>query len=107
MTYMKPDDVQAEYWQGLITRREIQPVLDQISGVVRELISSVHGTETQEGLITVIAKLDATLAFVMDRMGVTPGEFQAYLVDKTKEFITAQEAARATAEAPAPMVTLE
>ena len=111
------DEVQAAYWQGSITRIEAQKVFDQFGSVIKELLIDVHGTtETappRDGLITLIAKLDMTLAFLADKLGVTPAEFNAYMQRKVDEFKAIQDAAATAAGVvaepvePSKVITLE
>jgi energy-converting hydrogenase A subunit M len=97
----KPEDAGAAYWNGPITRKEVQEVLDVHANIIQALLRDVHGsTETgQDGLIAIIAKLDMTLAFVMDRLGVSPEEFQKYINAKMEEFLAIQAKAKEAAEA--------
>lgn len=114
---LKVDEQQAAYWNGFLTRKEFQANVDPISNVTKMLIEDIHGNSgqdekgqqvkpTQEGLISMLAKMDITIAFLMDKLGVTTEEFQVYMNQKMADFIAAQEAAKATAEAPAPGPTL-
>jgi energy-converting hydrogenase A subunit M len=97
---MKPDTAQANYWNGPITRKEVQEVLDVHASMIQSLLRDVHGsTETgQDGLIGIIAKLDCTIAFLMDRAGISPAEFQTYLNAKMEEFNRIQAKAKEAAK---------
>lgn len=111
----QPDVNAAIYWTGPVTRRELQDVLDEITPVIKELVGNVHGSvgtpdaPPQQGLIMMIAKLDMTLGFLMDRLAIPVTEFQTYIDAKTVEYKALQEAAKQQAEVTeiAPKVTLD
>ena len=114
------------YWQGAVTRGELQTQLDHINPLILELIRSVHGDngadqvegsptagqivrQPVEGVMGIIAKLDCMVSFLMDKAGVSPADFQNYLDNQMKAFAAAQEKAKEAALAtttPAPTVTL-
>jgi hypothetical protein len=91
------DTAQAIYWNSHPTRDELQKAIEPISQALLSLLEDVHGnTDTKRpGLIEIIAKLDVTIAFIMDRLGVTPEEFQIYLNRKMAEFQALQAQAQA------------
>lgn len=95
-------DGNAAYWTGPITRREVQDALDTHANCIKALLGDVHGNQQtgQEGIVALIAKLDCSIAFLYDRLGIKPADFQAYLDSKMAEFAKVQEAAKTAAEAP-------
>jgi len=88
-------DYAAQYWLKPPSRRELQKALDEYTAVLVQL---------QERQI----KLDLTISYLADKIGVTPAEFQSYMQQKMEEFVAAQEASKVQAETPAetPRVTL-
>ena len=74
-------DRTAKYWEGPISRKEIQPIFDQY-------------TEALNGLAETVAKLNVTISYLADKLGVTPEDFSAYLTAKQAEFQALQEAAK-------------
>lgn len=117
---MAAGNIQAEYWNGSVSRKELQTALDPIATALGGLLGDVHGkaaTDGQpfrDGLITMIAKLDITIGFLIDKLGVTPEEFQAVHNQKMAEFAALQLEAQAKAAAEEPvdpggprLVTLE
>lgn len=102
----QPDAIQARYWEGALSRREAQKVFDQQGNLLIQLVKDIHGDNgvddtghqvrpPQDGLIALIAKLDMTLAFVMEKLGVKPAEFQEFMQAKMDEFLKLQAAAKA------------
>ncbi|MFZ1973854.1 MAG: hypothetical protein WAU89_13470 [Candidatus Acidiferrales bacterium] len=86
-------------------RREAQKVFDQQGQLLIQLVKDIHGDtgvdETghqvrppQDGLITLLAKLDMTLAFITHKLNITPGEFQVFMESKMAEFQALQAAAK-------------
>jgi len=100
----KPDVIQSMYWNGNLTRKEAQPIFDQFSSSIQALAQDIHGgaANGQDGLITILARLDFVTAFLMEKIGVSPAEFQEFMAKKTQEFLALQEAAKIAAEAPKP-----
>jgi hypothetical protein len=98
MIFSGVDETQAAYWNGPLSRKEAQKTFDDYAKIIKQLLADVHGNAEanppQEGLIGLIAKLDMTLAFLADKMGVTPQEFQAYMNKKVAEFRALQIAAK-------------
>jgi hypothetical protein len=80
-------DVQAGYWLGSITRKEAQGVYDEFANA----IGATQGT---------VMKLDAAIAFLFEKFGISPEEVSAWLTKKAAE----SEAASASAQ-PSPIVT--
>ena len=87
-------DTQAAYWRGNLSRAEAQNSFDQFA-------STLMGMQQQ------LIKLEFVLSFIVQKLGITPEEVQAYADAKAKEFIAAQQAAQG-AQPPAdqPSVTL-
>lgn len=102
------DEYQAAYWNGPVTRGDFQKVLDQINPLIKELITSVHGDNGLEdgkqirppvdGVMSIIAKLDMALAFVMDKIGANQQDFMKWQEIKMREFEASQALAKANAE---------
>lgn len=86
-------DRTAKYWNGSISRKEIQPLFDEYGKTLTQLHQ-------------IVTKLDMSLAFLFEKSGSTMGEFQAWVEAKALEFKNAQEAA-GKAPVEAPKVTLE
>jgi uncharacterized protein YcaQ len=78
----------ATYWVENITRREFQKVQDDNARQINAL------TEASHKMTQLLAQLSMTLAFLADKVGAEPGEFQTYLDTKQKEFkaLTAAQA---------------
>jgi predicted XRE-type DNA-binding protein len=70
-------DLAAQYWTKGITRREAQAAFDEYAALMLQF---------QERLI----KLDLTLAYVAEKLGITQEEFQAFINKKLEEFSKAQ-----------------
>lgn len=66
------DDAQAQYWMGVVTRKEIQPVFDQYGQVL-----------TAQG--QALVKLDICLGFVMEKLGLKPEDVTAWAEAKAKQ----------------------
>lgn len=66
MIYSSTGDTQAAYWNSPLSRKEAQDVFDQYGSALT-------------GLSTATLRLDAAVAFLMERLGVTPEEFQAWV----------------------------
>jgi hypothetical protein len=76
---MNVGDVQAAYWNSPLSRTEAQNIFDDYARAIA-------------GQGETIVKVDAAIAFLFDRFGIKPEEFQAWLAKKAEE----------AAQAPAP-----
>lgn len=74
-----PDAVQAFYWNGPLSRKEAQKIFDDLGQACNALMATV-------------TKLDLAVAFLMDRMGVTPQDFAQWHSSKIKELEALQVA---------------
>lgn len=68
----RADRIQAEYWNGALTRKEFQSVADEQATIIRSLFER-------------IATADLALAFIAERIGITKEEFQSFVEGKVKE----------------------
>jgi len=80
-------DYQARFWNGPVTRKEIQAAFDDYTRAAVQM---------QETLI----KLDLTLAYLLERFEVTPEQVQGFVTKKMQEY-AAQQAAQAAQPTPA------
>lgn len=62
----------AAYWNGPVTRAEVQKVFDETANVIK----SHH---------EIITKLDMVLAFVVEKCGATTEEVQAWINERMKK----------------------
>jgi len=74
------DRIQFEYWNGPVSRKEIQTSLDSYTQTVNEITAGV------EQLSKLAAAYAMSIAFLMERIGATPEEFIAYQEKKKAEF---------------------
>ena len=106
---IKPDIFQARYWEGPLSRAEAQKVMDAQAKVIVQLLKDIHGDPgtddqgnqvrpPQDGLITLIARMDVLLAFLTSKIGATPEEVNAWQTTKLAEFAAIQAAAKASDE---------
>ena len=82
-------DVQARFWNGPVTRKEIQAAFDDYTR------AAVQMQET-------IIKLDLTLAYLLERLEVTPEQVQGFVTKKMAEYAKQQAATSGQASNPAP-----
>jgi hypothetical protein len=103
------DSTVAAYWQGSVTRKELQDHLTIISPVIQELVLSVHGDKDKvpptDGLVTIIAKMDLVIAFLVQKFGITGADINAWQEEQVKAFMALQKEAPAVAAKPT--VTLD
>ena len=102
------DEAQARYWNGYPQRREIADQFEKVGAVIIELVQTVHGNPDlhQDGIMAVIAKLDATLSFIVSKLTGVLGvdepaliaEFQAWHAMKAAQFEATVKKAQADAE---------
>lgn len=76
----REDHVQAKYWNGFITRVEAQKVFDEQTAVI------VRQAEA-------MAKFDAAISCIAEKVGITPVDVNAWVTKKIEEAQKAQEAA--------------
>lgn len=74
------DDAQAAYWNGPVTRSEVQAVLDDYTAATVRLQEQVM-------------KLDFALSYLLDQSKVTPEQITTYMKSKMDEFAEQQKAA--------------
>lgn len=103
------DRTVAAYWEGPVSRKELQDHLTIIAPVIKELVLSVHGdkekTPPTDGLVTIIAKMDLVIAFLCEKFNITGADVSAWQDEKVKNFIALRKEAPKVADAP--QVTLD
>jgi hypothetical protein len=78
--FLGVDRVQAEFWNGALTRKEAQEVFDSIS----------------ENIKVIAAKMtayDMSMAFVFAKLGIQKEEFEAFVKAKMEQIEAAEQAA--------------
>lgn len=103
-------DHAAQYWIKPISRGEFQKVMDQHSQYLSTQMSSFG--QALNSLMQNATKLDALGAFLLERSGIAPEEFQKWFEAKVAEFtakleeVTPVEApAETTVETPSVIIT--
>lgn len=66
-----PENIQAAYWNGPITRKEAQAVFDDYGRAI-------------SAQALAITKVDMVIAYLCDKFGVTPEEIQNWAEAKAK-----------------------
>ncbi len=70
---MKPDEVQAAYWQGPVSRLEVQKIFDEYTAGIVEMR-------------TRLLNLDFAVGALAEKLGITPEDVNAYATRKMAEF---------------------
>lgn len=78
----RADHVQAKYWNGFITRTEIQKVIDEQSGVIAAQAMAIQ-------------KLDAVITYVTEKFGISVEEINNWMKAKVEAAQAAQKDAQA------------
>ena len=78
-TRLSPDAVQANYWSGALSRAEGQKVFEEFGGAITDL------RQFAQNVIVKIGQLELTAGFLMEKVGATPEEFQAFVAQKVEE----------------------
>ena len=67
-----PDQLQAQYWEGKITRAEAQKIFDEFG----EALNATQGQLTA---------LNLTVAYLIKKFDISPDEFKAFVAEKLNE----------------------
>lgn len=92
------DAVQASYWNGSLTRGEAQKVFDHQAEVIAQLQAVLYGKinekgeQADDGVISTLQKIDITLAMMLDKLGYTVADVQAFMVKMQEEYATLRAA---------------
>lgn len=101
-------DKAAKYWTAPVTKREFQNAIDGQAQYITTQMSSFG--QALNSLMQNATKLDALGAFLLERSGIAPEEFQKWFEARVAEFTAKLEVVTPAAEetpADGPKVTLE
>jgi hypothetical protein len=112
------DGMQASYWAGSVPRSEFQNVVDEHASRINALQGALLGVVTESGEVVrhgvmgTVMKLDLAAAFLFEKFGINPTEFEQWAAKKAAEVPEGPTATTPAPAAPAPepekkLVTLE
>lgn len=91
---IKADQQSAQFWNGYVTRTEVQRVFDDYTKATVAL---------QEKFI----KLDFAVGFILEKFEVTPEQVSEFMKAKMEQFAAAEAAKQESKPAPKPTLVTE